>query len=51
MMHVKRMHRVNEERGMLKCERCGRVSMRRDREQVTRGVARVGRTEGDMRPW
>ena len=23
-MHEKRMHRVNEERGRLKCERCGR---------------------------
>ena len=24
VMHEKRMHRVNEERGRLKCERCGR---------------------------
>ena len=24
VMHEKRMHRVNEERGTLKCERCGR---------------------------
>ena len=24
VMHEKKMHRVNEERGTLKCERCGR---------------------------
>ena len=27
-MHEKRMHRVNEERGRLKCERCGRQPAR-----------------------
>ena len=26
VLHEKRMHRVNEERGRLKCERCGRGS-------------------------
>ena len=31
VMHEKRMHRVNEEKGRLKYERCGRGSMRRDR--------------------
>ena len=56
-MHEKRMHRVNEERGRLKCERYGRgfdaegqrVSHVRSCTGGTYGGREIGGSAGDLR--
>ena len=54
-MHEKRMHRVNEERGRLKCERCGRgfdAEMQRVshvRSCTGGGGSEIGGSAGDVR--
>ena len=57
VMHEKRKHRVNEERGRLKCERCGRgfdaegqrVSHVRSCTGGAYGGREIGGSAGDVR--
>ena len=48
VMHEKRMHRVNEERGRLKCERCGR-GFDAEGQRVIGGGREIGGSAGDVR--
>ena len=52
VMHEKRMHRVNEERGRLKCERCGRgfdaEGQRVSHVRSCTGGREIGGSAGDV---